>query len=486
MSWRTDGARSCRALAEIRFVVAGHQLTQQAEGAPVLLASRPLLEAHLRRRVLALPNVAMRERCAAVGLHPSDGGDRVNGVMVRGRGAEADEQLPADLVIVASGRSSQLPAWLAELGYPRPAEDRLHVDLRYVSRRLLLPGPPPGGDKLIGIGARPGLPRGLMLIAQEDHWMLTVSGYGVAHHPPTEEQAFGEFVASVAPADVLAAIQESTPLGELVSHRFPANQRRRYERLRRFPAGLLAAGDALASFNPLYGQGMSVAAMEAVQLRGCLQVGERQLAQRFFRAAAKVVDQAWGMAVGGDLFLPEVEGVRSLGMRLTNAYLRRLLIAAEHDPTVAAVYNQVGDLLVSADKVLQPAVLRRVLRPSAPTTAQALRRLSRSPSNPSADSQIRLTSAGLSHPPFGWFRVAHHRRECQTATNSQAKRLPRRPGPTNRVGRDRPAGKRRDPTERRVRNWRAPPSASRDRHRPARRAPAASRAVRRAPAASGP
>ena len=359
-----EGAQSCRALAEIRFVVAGHQLTQQAEGAPVLLASRPLLEAHLRRRVLALPNVTMRARCAAAGLRPSATGDRVSGVIVRDRRTDADEHLSADLVTVATGRSAQLPAWLDELGYPRPAEDRLHVDLRYVSRRLHLSGPPPGGDKLIGIGARPGLPRGLMLIAQEDHWMLTASGYGVAHHPPTEEQTFSEFVASVAPADVLAAIQASTPLGELVSHHFPANQRRRYERLRRFPAGLLALGDALASFNPLYGQGMSVAALEALKLRRCLQVGERQLARRFFRAAAKVVDQAWEMAVGGDLFLPEVQGARSLGVRLTNAYVRRLLLAAEHDPAVAAVYNQVGDLLVPAGKVLQPAVLRRVLRPT--------------------------------------------------------------------------------------------------------------------------
>jgi 2-polyprenyl-6-methoxyphenol hydroxylase-like FAD-dependent oxidoreductase len=356
------GARTGKALREIRLVVAGHPLTREARGADVLLASRPLIEGQIRRRALALGNVTVREQSDAVGLLASSGSDRVTGVQVRDRGGEdGGEALEADLVVAAGGRAARLPALLEALGCPRPREDRLAVDLLYASRRVLLRPGALGGDKLIGIGARPGLPRGLWLIAQEDHWILTAFGYGPEHHPPVDEEGYLAFVATVAPPDVLAAIHEAEPLGDPVTHGFPANRRRRYERLERFPAGLLVVGDAISSFNPLYGQGMSVAALEAIELRRCLEQGERRLAQRFFRAAAKVVDQAWDMAVGGDLALPEVPGHRPLVLRITNAYVERLLRVAEHDPIVAQAFGDVSDLLAPPQEVLRPRILWRVL-----------------------------------------------------------------------------------------------------------------------------
>jgi 2-polyprenyl-6-methoxyphenol hydroxylase-like FAD-dependent oxidoreductase len=357
------GATPCRSLREIRLVISGHELCRETAGAEVLLASRPLIEGHVRRRVLALPNVTVRERCEATDLVTSSDHRRVSGVRIRPRdGGGREEVCAADLTVAASGRSARLPALLAALGYPRPEEERLPVDLLYVSRRLrLAPGALPG-DRIIGIGARPGLPRGLMLIEQEDHWILTVSGYGAENHPPTDEAGYVDFIASVAPPDVLAAIREAEPLSEIVAHGFAANQRRRYERLTRFPDGLLAIGDAISSFNPLYGQGMSVAALEAVELRRCLEQGPDLLARRFFRAAGKVVAPAWDMAVGGDLALPVVEGERPLVLRLTNAYVERLLRVAEDDPVVAAAFNDVADLLAPSLSIMRPRVLWRVLR----------------------------------------------------------------------------------------------------------------------------
>lgn len=217
-------------MREIRFVIAGHEMTREAAGADVLLASRPLIEGHVRRRVRALANVTVRERCGAVDLLTSPDRERVTGVRVQSRSGEGgEERLDADLVVAASGRAARVPALLEALGYPRPTEERLTVDLSYVSRRVRLRPGALGSDKLIGVGARPGLPRGVLLIAQEDHSILTVSGYGVEHHPPTDDEGYLEFVATVAPPDVLAAIRDSEPLGDLVTHSFPANQRRRYE-----------------------------------------------------------------------------------------------------------------------------------------------------------------------------------------------------------------------------------------------------------------
>lgn len=357
------GARPCANMREIRMVIAGHLITQDAVGTDVLLASRPLIEGHVRRRVLSIDNVSMRERCDAVDLLTSPGRHRVTGVRLRDQSKDGvEEPLSADLVVAATGRGARVATMLEALGYPRPKEDHLNVDIHYVSRRLRLRPGALGADKVVLIGARPGQPRGLMLLEQEDHWILTVSGYGAAHRPPTDENGYLAFVATVAPPDVLAAIRQAEPLSDLATHRFPASLRRRYERIKRFPDGLLVLGDAICSFNPLYGQGMSIAALEALALRECLAHGERRLAQRFFGAAAKTVDQAWDMAIGGDLALPEVAGHRSLVLRIANAYAERILRVAEHDPIVAATFSDVSDLVAPPQDILRPTFLWRLLR----------------------------------------------------------------------------------------------------------------------------
>jgi len=353
------GGAMCRAFHDVRFIVGDHEFTRDAVGADVLLASRPLIEGVVRRRVLAADNVELIHADATGLAAGSDG--RVTGVDLRDNGEPTTQ--PADLVVAASGRSGQVPAWLARQGHAAPPEERLRIDITYVSRRLRLPPGALGHDRLVLIGARPGLPRGLALIEQEHGmWICTLSGYGTGHRPPVDERGYLDFLATVAPRDVVDAVATAEPLGDFVTHAFPDNRRRRYDRLPSFPDGLIVVGDAACSFNPLYGQGMSVAALQAVELRRCLAHGRPGLTRRALKAITKVVDLAWSQAVGGDLALPEVAGHRSWDVRLTNAYIDRLLRTCEHDPVVATAFSDVSDLLAPPQHILRPAVLWRVLR----------------------------------------------------------------------------------------------------------------------------
>lgn len=355
------GAIRCDSMDEIRLEFSGHAITREGGSATNVLASRPFIEGHLRRRVLATPNITMLDGTSVAGLSVHTDGERVNGVRL------ADRVLHSDLVVVATGRAGHLPNWLHELGFPAPELDELAVDIRYASRRYKIGESELGGDKLILITAKPGHPRGMGLFAQEDGaWLLTLVGYGPQHRPPTDDSGYLDFVESVAPPDVFDAIRHASALDDVVTHAFPASLRRRYERLRRFPGGLTAIGDAMCSFNPVYGQGMSVAALEAIALRRCLASGREHAATRYFKAAARIVDVAWDLAVGGDLALPEVVGERTFATRISNAWADQVLRAAERDGWVATVFGSVTDLVAPPTVLLHPRFVWRVVRNRSP------------------------------------------------------------------------------------------------------------------------
>jgi 2-polyprenyl-6-methoxyphenol hydroxylase-like FAD-dependent oxidoreductase len=366
------GAHFCELFQGALFCPAGRPLARIRTGLRSLHASRPFLEGHLRERVQALANVEFVDRCDVVGLVADEDRDRVTGIrLLRRADGSAEEVLAADLVIDATGRASRTPAWLDALGYPRPEEEQVQIRLGYASCPLRLHPGALNGDQLVLFGAEPGRPSGLALSAIEgDGWMLSLFGYG-EHRPPGGVEGFWSFAAQVAPPDLLRVIRDAEPLDRIVLHRLDSNLRRRYERLHRFPDGLVVVGDALCSFNPIYAQGMTVAALEAVALRRCLEGGGDHLARRFFRAAAKTLDHAWRMATGADLALPVVEGRRPLPVRIVNAYMRRLLAVATHDPAVATIFMRVTGMVDPLATLFRPTVAFRVLRPARGRTGAA-------------------------------------------------------------------------------------------------------------------
>jgi 2-polyprenyl-6-methoxyphenol hydroxylase-like FAD-dependent oxidoreductase len=350
-------------LTEARLYFSGHRLRQADTGLVLLCASRPFLEGHVRARLCALPNVAFLDRCDVVGLATTPDARRIIGVRVLRRAdGSAEEVLGADLVVDATGRGSRTPAWLDALGYPRPEREQVRIGLGYATRTYRLPPDALHGDLAVLQAATPQHPRtGAIQALEGDRWMLTLAGI-LGDHPPTDPDGFLDFAQSLRFPDIYEAVRDAEPLDDPVPFRFPASVRHRYERLDRFPDRLLVLGDAVASFNPIYGQGMSVAAVEALALRRHLARGTEPQPRRWFRDLARLVDVPWDMSTGGDLVFPGVQGRRTLKVRLVSTYLTRLHAAAAHDAHLASAFIRVAGLVAPPQSLLRPGIVLRVLR----------------------------------------------------------------------------------------------------------------------------
>ena len=375
-----DGAATGDLGVRGRMCVNGHRLARGRLGRDDILASRPFVEGHVRGRVREDPAVIFTQGRRVRALVTTGDRRRVVGVeVVPNTGDGSSETLAADLVVDCSGRRSRMPAWLEGLGYRPPDVDELRVEVRYATRQYRLPADALGGDLFALITPAPDQPRGGgMALIEGDRWMVTLVGMG-GEQPPLDPNGYDAFAARLPAGDIRDAIAQGQALDQPVAFRYPANVRRRYERLRDFPEGLLVAGDAVCSFNPIYGQGMTVAALEAVALRGLLDQGMVPSARSWFRSIAPIVDVPWDLAIGSDLAIPSIEGRRSLQIRLVNRYMDRFYIAAAHDPVLAVMFGRVSSLLDSPTRLLHPATVARVIRGN-------LRRPPRQPLRTSTDS----------------------------------------------------------------------------------------------------
>jgi 2-polyprenyl-6-methoxyphenol hydroxylase-like FAD-dependent oxidoreductase len=330
-------------------------------GIEALLASRALLETHVRTRVKALSHVRLIDGCDVESLTLTPDASRVTGVRTK-RAGGAPEHVPADLVVDASGRGSQTPLWLGAAGFQKPVEESIRVGLAYSTRIFRRKSEQLDGDfAMIIPSAPPGRRGGAMLAMEGDRWMITLFGM-LGDEPPTDAQGYADFARSLPAPDIYNVVNSAEPLTDPLPFKYPASCRRRYEDLERFPEGYLVFGDAICSFNPIYGQGMSVAALQAGALAASFSAGSSALAKRFFRAAAKVVDNPWLMAVGGDLRYPSVEGPRTALGNFVNWYLGKLHIAARKDPKLTLAFHTVANLLADPPSLLKPNIAFRVAR----------------------------------------------------------------------------------------------------------------------------
>jgi 2-polyprenyl-6-methoxyphenol hydroxylase-like FAD-dependent oxidoreductase len=348
---------------ELRWFVRGGYHQPGVSGQSGVGVSRPTLEAAVRARVLALPNVQAIEDCSVLGLLPTPDNRRVAGVrLVRRQADDSEETMVADLVVDATGRGSRTPGWLEQLGYRQPAVEEVRIGMGYTtcyyrrrSEHI------PGLNGIVLMATPPNKRLGVLLAQDGDRWVVTIGGY-LGDHAPTDYPGFLQAAKRLPAPHIYNVIKDAERLSGPVPYKFPANLRRHYEKLARFPEGYLVFGDALCSFNPIYGQGMTVAAMEAAALGECLADGRDRLAKRFFAKASKIIDISWSAAVGNDLGYSEVEGPRTPMVRFLNWYIGKLHIAAHNDAQVSIAFLKVINMLAPAPSMMHPRIVWRVIK----------------------------------------------------------------------------------------------------------------------------
>jgi 2-polyprenyl-6-methoxyphenol hydroxylase-like FAD-dependent oxidoreductase len=358
--------------SDIRRYQLGMRVAEVPSPVKTLWQSRPFLEQHVRACLAARKNVQILDACEVTRLRADD--RRITGVFLRHRGGEQredeEEELTADLVVDASGRGSRAPQWLASLGYGQVEETSVKIDVGYASRIYRCPDPLPSDWKvLVILGMPPENKRaGVIFPIEGGYWMVTLGGW-LRDYPPNDDADFLDYARSLARPDLYEAIKEAEPVTPIAVYKYSANRWRHYERLSRLPEGFVIMGDAVCAFSPVYGQGMSVAALEARALDTCLReqqggTGNTHLTsfpQRFQKAIAREIKGAWILATGEDLRYPGTEGHRSLGIRLFTWYLRRVIGLTASRPSAAADFFQVWHLLKPPKSLFQPRMVWAVL-----------------------------------------------------------------------------------------------------------------------------
>ncbi len=325
--------------------------------------SRSLLDWHVRRRVRQIPNVTFIEGCDVEGLVAR--GDVVSGVTLR-FDEDGKQTLPADLVVDASGRRSRAPKWLESLGFEAPPETVINARLGYASRLYRGVGKFDKGAAGAFIQAAPPHHKrgGIIFPIENGLWILTIVG-GDCDYPPSDEAGFLEFVRSLRSPIIYDAVKNAVPVTPVHTYRATENRRRHYEQLKRMPERFVVIGDAACAFNPVYGQGMSTAAIGAEMFAALL--GKRRgdlkgLASQFQRELARRNAAPWTMATGEDYRYEGTEGGRPDRMtRFMHGYLNYVMQLSSKDVRVRRVLLEAFNLLIAPTALFRPSILFKVI-----------------------------------------------------------------------------------------------------------------------------
>ncbi|MGW6704460.1 FAD-dependent oxidoreductase [Streptomyces sp. NPDC054956] len=373
------GMVSVRMPEDILLMAPGGWIPRFESGLSMMTGTRDVIDAVVRDRLRENPKVTFLTEHEAVSLQGGPG-STVTGVHVRAKDGAAgwgpERFLAAEFTVDASGRTSRAPEWLAALGYGAPKETVVDAKTAYATAVFAPPAGHVADWTCMLLMATPDNPRqGILNPIEDGKWMVSVSASG-GQRPPTDLAGFMEAVKSLRDPVLFEAIEHATLLGPIHGSGRTENRWRHYEKLRRAPDRFLVVGDAMAAFNPSYGQGMSVAVKGALVLDRMLREhgAAPGLAGRLRRALAKEAAGAWQIATTADLNYPWAAEVSppDAATRIAQWYVGKVAAVAPVDRDAATVILELGQLLVTPTAAFRPKVLAAALRgprrpvPSAP------------------------------------------------------------------------------------------------------------------------
>lgn len=337
--------------------------------------SRPFLESQIRERVRQVSNIQFIDRVNVTGLIASNDGSAIRGVRLARRAegkseeTQSEEILEADLVVDAGGRGSQTPQWLESLSYSRPAESTVEVNLTYSSRIFERPAENGPDWTVLGLfGTAPDNKRtGYIFPIEGNRWIASCVGFH-GEQAPDDDEGWLEYARSLERPDFYDAIRDAKPVTPISVFKFPANLRRHYERLSRFPDGLIVVGDAVCSFNPIYGQGMCGCAVQVGELQKTLETCASSgnippgTTNRFVKHIGKLVGNPWLLATSADFFYPQTKGRRPFGTRFLAWYLVQVLELSSCDKHVLKTFHEVLHYFKSPAALFRPYVAYQVIK----------------------------------------------------------------------------------------------------------------------------
>ena len=366
-----DGAIPFDTINDVALRLRGRWLSRFPTGQTLISCSRPLLEARMRRRLRGFSQVRFVENVEVSGLESDEGRSRVIGVQIAHKNSDnPTEALTADLVVDALGRRSPTPEWLVGLGYDKPVESSVNSFLGYVTRRYRPPENFQADWRMLLITANPPHdPRGGLIFPEENNtWCVMMAGAN-KDYPPTDDEGFLAFARSLG-SEFFAAVQAAEPLTKAYGYRGTDSRRRHYEKLSRWPDRYVVLGGAFCGFNPIYGQGMTVAAMSALVLGEEIEAGQGNLdgvGQRCLAKFSAITDGAWLLATGADRGWPETvssggDKKRGVAEHFGGWYIDRLIDALPVDRSLRLAFLDVNQLVKPATSLFAPGLMLRVFR----------------------------------------------------------------------------------------------------------------------------